>query len=269
MRVYAISDLHTDFRANRLLIDGISKSEHQSDALVVAGDIADRLEIIEETLALLRSKFHSVYYTPGNHELWVRSDDCDSVEKFFKIIEMCRRLDIQTSPTRIGRLWIVPLFSWYDAQFDCEGGKDDEDLQGWADYHFCRWPADIRSVSVFFSDMNKQRVKRYDGEVISLSHFLPRRELLPKTERLRFKGLPKVAGTSLLEAQIRSLEPAVHVLGHSHIDCDRVIDGIRYVQNSLKYPQERLGSGLSLKLVWNQTSAHCVEEVSRPEETAN
>jgi hypothetical protein len=75
--------------------------------------------------------------------------------------------------------------------------------------------------------------------VISFSHFLPRRDLLPAPERLKFKGLPQVAGCTALEGQIRRLKSAVHVFGHSHILCDRVIDGIRYVQNPLRYPRER------------------------------
>jgi hypothetical protein len=29
-----------------------------------------------------------------------------------------------------------------------------------------------------------------------------------------------------------------------------VIDGVRYVQNALRYPRERGGAGLALKKVW-------------------
>ena len=71
------------------------------------------------------------------------------------------------------------------------------------------------------------------------SHFVPRIELLPSQERLRFKGLPKVAGSPELEGQLRALVAEVHVFGHSHIPWDETIDGVRYLQQPQACPQER------------------------------
>jgi hypothetical protein len=68
-------------------------------------------------------------------------------------------------------------------------------------------------------------------------------------ERLRFKGLPKVAGCAALDKQIRSLKSGVHVFGHSHISCDRVIDGVRYIQNPLRYPRERTTVDFPTKII--------------------
>jgi hypothetical protein len=68
--------------------------------------------------------------------------------------------------------------------------------------------------------------------VITLSHFLPRRELLPAVEKLSFKGLPLVAGAPALDCQIRALKAVIHVFGHSHIDFDQEIEGIRYVHHA-------------------------------------
>ena len=135
--------------------------------------------------------------------------------------------------------WIVPLFSWYEPQFDAEDSADSDSLGGWADFYFCKWPPGLEQVSEFFLRMNEPRLHSYDGPVISFSHFLPRRDLLPAVERLKFKGLPKVAGCAALDEQIRALKSGVHVFGHSHIRCDRVIDGVRYIQNPLRYPRER------------------------------
>ncbi|MEW6734641.1 MAG: hypothetical protein AB1489_25175, partial [Acidobacteriota bacterium] len=83
----------------------------------------------------------------------------------------------------------------------------------------------------------------------------PRRELLPPVEYLKFKGLPKVAGCTTLEAQIRQLSAAIHVFGHSHINCDKVIDGVRYLQNALSYPRERAQRSINFKLLWDSTVA--------------
>jgi len=255
MRIYAVSDLHTDYKANRLLLEGLSSSAHRHDTLLLAGDIADHLDSIEETLALLRAKFSQLFYMPGNHELGVRAVEYDSLEKLARVLEICDRLGVQTRPARAGELWVVPLYSWYDAEFDFDESGETEELEAWADFYFCRWPKTVESVFQYFLKLNASRIKSYDGAVITLSHFLPRRELLPETSRLRFKGLPKVSGSAGLERQIRELNSIAHVFGHSHINCDLLIDGVRYVQNALRYPLERRNAPFALKQVWPFASA--------------
>jgi hypothetical protein len=86
--------------------------------------------------------------------------------------------------------------------------------------------------------------------VITLSHFLPRRELLPAIEMLSFKGLPLVAGAIALDRQIRALNAAIHVFGHSHIDFDQTIEGVRYVHHAFDYPREEGCSKEPLKQIW-------------------
>ncbi|MGA9770944.1 MAG: metallophosphoesterase [Blastocatellia bacterium] len=261
MRIFAISDLHTDFRENWQLVEQLSKSLYQNDVLIVAGDIADTNEIIKRTLSLLRSRFKMVFYTPGNHELWVRNrtEGFDSIDKLNSILSLCESLDVRTRPTLAGKIWIVPLFSWYDLEFDSDDTDDhsesDDQILGWADFHFCKWPQGIQQLSEYFMNLNLPNIKPYDRPIISFSHFLPRIELLPAKENLLFKGLPKVAGSRLLEKQIRELQSVTHVFGHSHINLDCVIDGIRYLQNALRYPRERSDGGLSLKEIQDFNTA--------------
>ncbi|HEX7331909.1 MAG TPA: metallophosphoesterase [Pyrinomonadaceae bacterium] len=250
MRVFAISDLHTDFAANWNALQKISSGDYKQDALIIAGDIADSLAVISRTLVLLRSRFARVFYVTGNHELWVRMDNCHSVEKLNRILALCDNLGVETKPARVETFWIVPLFSWYDSAYDEDGSADTLELEGWGDYHFCRWPLEIKSVSDYLLNLNTPHIKVYDAPVISFSHFLPRRDLLPPTRKLKFKGLPRVAGSTAIDYQVRALKSGVHVFGHSHINCDRVIDGIRYVQNKMGYPRERVFSRLRLKQVW-------------------
>jgi Icc-related predicted phosphoesterase len=249
MRILAVSDLHTDFHENKMLLEQLPDVTAQGDVLIVAGDISDRLDTLKSTLALLRTKFMKVFYVPGNHELWVRKGDHTSIEKFFTVLALCETLDIQTSPEKVAAVWVVPLFSWYEPQFDAENSGDADALGGWADFYLCKWPAGMEPVCDFFLKMNEPRLRSYDGPVISFSHFLPRRDLLPSVERLKFKGLPRVAGCAALDEQIRSLNSCVHVFGHSHIGCDRVIDGVRYIQNPLRYPRERTSADFPIKVI--------------------
>ncbi|HZF37997.1 MAG TPA: metallophosphoesterase [Blastocatellia bacterium] len=250
MRIFAVSDLHTDFAENRRRLQQLSSIRYLQDVLVVAGDIADDLKIIAWTLRLLRSKFGKVVYVPGNHELWVRNTPHDSVEKFHQILSLCDEIGIFTRPARAGKAWIIPLFSWYDVGFDDDNTADVATLEGWADFYFCKWPDKIRSVSEYFLKINEPNIMAYNGPVITFSHFLPRRELLPPVSKLSFKGLPLVAGAPALDRQIRVLNSVIHVFGHSHINYDQVIDGVRYVHHAFGYPREEGSSEYHPKQIW-------------------
>jgi predicted MPP superfamily phosphohydrolase len=75
-RVWAVSDLHTDYAINmNLWARGMDSTNTQKDVLLLAGDVCDDLATLEETLALLCAKFQHVFYVVGNHELWVRESD--------------------------------------------------------------------------------------------------------------------------------------------------------------------------------------------------
>jgi hypothetical protein len=61
MRIFAVSDPHTDFAENRRRLKGLSSTRHLQDAVVVAGDIADDLKIIAGTLPAMRSTLGKVF----------------------------------------------------------------------------------------------------------------------------------------------------------------------------------------------------------------
>jgi Calcineurin-like phosphoesterase len=249
MRLFATSDLHTDYKENFRWLGEISDSEYRDDALIVAGDISDRLETIRDTLALLRSKFRHLLFTPGNHELWVRDAEYDSIEKLQRVLELCADLSVSTSPVRFEEFWVVPLFSWYDGVFDAEMSNERPARQAWADFHFCKWPADLGPLPDYFLGLNKPHLKTYDAPVVTFSHFLPRADLLPPKEYLRISWLGSVSVCAALDSQIRKLESVVHVCGHTHTRVDHVIDGVRYVQNAVRYPKERTPASVPIKLI--------------------
>jgi predicted phosphodiesterase len=255
MRIYAISDLHTDFGENLRMVRRLSPHTYSRDALLVAGDIADRIEVIEETLFLLSAKFRKVFYVPGNHELWVRFDGCDSFEKLRRVLSLCRRLGVHVEPARAGGVWVVPLLSWYETRPEQLGAEAACELEAWADFYFCSWPEAAGSVPDLLLRMNVPSLRRYDGGVITLSHFVPRRDLLPDTSELSFKALPQVAVCRRLDEQLRAVGSLVHVFGHTHIPCDRVVDGVRYVQNAFGYPPRKDDSSFPVKQVWPPAGA--------------
>ncbi len=234
------------------MLERISDSRYRDDVLLVAGDIASNIDTIQGTLSLLLSKFAAVFYVPGNHEFWVGNGHISSIDKFEGLLRLCETLGVHVRPAKVGSVWIVPLFSWYSPDFDDDGRQYAAQLVAWTDFYACRWPEGMTDMAEYFYDVNLPRIRQYDGPVISMSHFLPRPELLPPREYLFFKALPQVAGSHLLERQIRQLHSHTHVYGHSHIRRDLLLDGIRYLHNPLSLPRRYRLTDFPEKVIWQE-----------------
>ncbi|KAJ8612533.1 hypothetical protein CTAYLR_003700 [Chrysophaeum taylorii] len=243
-RVWCASDLHVDCAANyeRLL----SFEAHPEDALIVAGDVATSLDVLEDALSCLRRKFKEVFFVVGNHELWLgksRPDVRTSIDKLFKIIDLCDDLGVRTDPAFVApELLVVPLYSWY-RRFD--GADHAGHLLEYFDVA-CKWPwpggsLDDRTAD-FFMALNEGTLKWVDenarrpddATVLSFSHFVPKVPVLFPG----FVAFRHVMGCPELDAQIDRLDPRVHVFGHSHLNVDEILGSTRFVQHALGHPAD-------------------------------
>ncbi|KAL4854508.1 hypothetical protein ACK3TF_004685 [Chlorella vulgaris] len=271
MRVWAVSDIHTDYAQNLQWVEelvtgssgGAAAEGFKQDALIVAGDVSDDLATLEKTLQLLADAFAHVFFVPGNHDLWVRRDErgkYDSLEKLRRVQALCARLGVLTEPACVGGLWVFPLLSWYHASWDREpdvaGAQPISKVM--LDFHVCSWAsaphlnAHDESLAAHFDALNEpafsaalKQVEEAAASaggvrppVLSFSHFLPRQELLPEKRMLYMPNLAKAAGSDLLEARVRRLKPLAHVFGHTHFSWDMAVEGQRYVQWPRGYPSE-------------------------------
>uniref|UniRef100_A0A7S3K0D4 Calcineurin-like phosphoesterase domain-containing protein n=1 Tax=Aureoumbra lagunensis TaxID=44058 RepID=A0A7S3K0D4_9STRA len=244
-RLWAVSDLHADVAKNREWVRALPL--RQQDAIIVAGDIASKLADLETNLTLLASKFKYVFYTFGNHELFLTPPGyATSVHKMFEILNLCDSLGIITSSAFLGSdVLVVPMFSWYRRRGPDAGLLEFFDAA-------CKWPWNIESslddaVANFFFKLNEgtlrfcaeMRSKLFssnnsDPPLVSFSHFVPYIDhLFPG-----FVAFRHVMGAPELDDQINSLSPLVHVFGHSHINVDEIVHGTRFVENALGHPQE-------------------------------
>lgn len=261
-RVFALSDLHLDYRDNRDKFDALSASEYARDALLLGGDLTHDLGLLEEALASARAKFAEVFFVPGNHELWLRENLFeDSWQKFEHILGMCRTLGVRTDPLKLatdnGDVWVVPLFSWYvqphegDDSLHKDKPGEDKTLSMWLDNQLIKWPDwNGRIADEVFLELNRSRLqRRYDAPVLSFSHFLPRTDLVFRTPAEIAQGPPmhdrnpafnftSVAGSQGLERQIRALGSRVHVYGHQHRNRHREVEGVTYISHCMGYPRE-------------------------------
>uniref|UniRef100_A0A2N9EJQ5 Calcineurin-like phosphoesterase domain-containing protein n=1 Tax=Fagus sylvatica TaxID=28930 RepID=A0A2N9EJQ5_FAGSY len=123
LRVFVLSDLHTDYADNMKWVKSISTVTHKKDVLLVAGDVAELYDNFVLTMSLLKDRFEHIFYIPGNHDLWCRLDGedyVDSLQKLNKLLDACRVLGVETNPMIVDGLGIIPLFSWYHESFDRE-----------------------------------------------------------------------------------------------------------------------------------------------------
>ncbi|KAL5725444.1 hypothetical protein ACHQM5_008586 [Ranunculus cassubicifolius] len=173
-------------------IKSLSTSKFQKDVLLVAGDVAETFNTFFTTMSILMDKFHHVFYVPGNHDLWCRSNGektmyLDSIDKLNELLIACRKIGVKTSPDIIHGVGIIPLFSWYHQSFDKE--KDITSIRipslemACKDFHACKWPGELSSrdlsLALYFDAMNEniyhqtKEIRSCCRQIITFSHFLP------------------------------------------------------------------------------------------------
>eukprot|EP00656_Telonema_subtile_P043237 TRINITY_DN49622_c0_g1_i1.p1 TRINITY_DN49622_c0_g1~~TRINITY_DN49622_c0_g1_i1.p1 ORF type:complete len:359 (+),score=47.24 TRINITY_DN49622_c0_g1_i1:402-1478(+) len=255
--VWAVSDLHMELPQNMEWLKSLPRCG--MDTLIVAGNVATSMRVLEVALSLLVERFQHVFYVPGNIELWLDgSSSCedsehsrDSGSKFLEILSLCDRLRVHTTPQFVGNLLICPLFSWYKVGDEGLGfGQplpDDSELQ--AVDAKCSWPAYLspkqHAIADFFADLNRASdtvSERHSDEisVISFSHFVPYKELFPGPAAMRH-----VMGCERIARQVASCGSIVHVFGHSRIRVDRFIHNTRYIQAALGMLDDSLSASPS------------------------
>jgi len=285
MRIFTVSDLHVDFAENFEWLKQLSTADYKDDALITAGDISHNMHELTEVLKILSSKFSRVFFVPGNHELWMHNSDWhDSVHKFEVILKNCDKYNILYRPEKLGEhdvnpAWVVPLFSWYtqpdegdDSLYLDKPGEDSSNRM-WSDNLYIKWPDDgqetFKPVQFFLEKNKKYLQENFDSPVISFSHFLPRQEvmfrggirpsaeLIKKYDRRPAFNFSRVAGSSLIEKQLRQIDSYIHIHGHQHLNRDMIIHGVRYFSNCLGYPAERRRGQIfnaGLMKIWDTAS---------------
>lgn len=235
-RVFALSDIHFDHRENEDWVHGIDDNAFQDDVLIVAGNLADSKVAVGRGLTTLRQKFRRVFYTVGNHEMSITHAEHarypDSIAKLHAIIAECDELGVDIFPAPVCEgVTILPLFSWYSAEFDEKDPFPDPNAH--YDKH-CKWPMDPDlQVWKYMAKLNESFLaKPYFGTVISFSHFLPRKGLPFDASR---KNSAKAVGCEMLEEQLRAAGSKLHVYGHSRSRFGGMLQGVRYANMPLGF----------------------------------
>ncbi len=252
----AIADLHVEHEDNRELV-GRLEPLSERDWLIVCGDVAERPEDVAWALGLLRDRFQTVIWTPGNHELLAHRDDPPAMRgerRYRHLVELCRGLGVIT-PEDPFPVWdgpggparVVPLFLLYDYSFGRNGSSRESALQR-------AYDAGVVCVDEFLLDPAPHpsreawcevRVRETEQRLLEAEPVLPavlvnHYPLLAEPTRvLRHPEFAQWCGTTRTEDWHRRFRATAVVYGHLHIPRTTWHDGVRFEEVSLGYPRER------------------------------
>lgn len=262
----AISDLHVSQPENRALVEELHPHS-PDDWLLVAGDVAERVADVEWTLGLLRERFATVIWAPGNHELWTANDPVQlrGVARYQHLVDACRRLGVLTPEDDFpvwtgagGPVRIAPLFLLYDYTFRVDGAESKAESLEQAraagivctdeyllhpDPHSTRDAWCRERVA-----LTRRRLEACDQEIplVLMNHWPLIRE---PTRVLWYPEFAQWCGTELTADWHRRFRTAAVVYGHLHIPRSTVHDGVPFLEVSLGYPREWRRRGLPVPLL--------------------
>ena len=250
----AVSDLHVSYAENREVVEGLRPTS-PDDWLLVAGDVAERFESIEWALRLLRDRFATVIWAPGNHELWTPPTDpvtLRGVERYEALVEMARGLGVCTpeDPYPVwqgpdGPVTVAPLFLLYDYTFRPDGCATKEEGLAYAhetgvvctdEYLLHPDPYPTRDDwSRARVALTEERLATITTPTVLVNHYPLVRE---PTRVLRYPEFAQWCGTEATAEWHTRFHAAAMVYGHLHIPRTTRYDGVRFEEVSLGYPRE-------------------------------
>ena len=243
--LWAVSDLHAAVRVNGDRIDELVPP-NPHDWLIVAGDVAERIDLVTNTLARLKNRYATVIWVPGNHELFSRGQDAfKGRSKYDRLVEGCREIGVITpeDPFPVfGGVTVVPLFTLYDYSFRPPGTTVEQELASAKQKQivmtdeFAIAPfVDVRAWCWDRLAYSIKRLSRVEGETVLINHWPLVQE---PTLYLRWPEVALWCGTRHTRSWPRRYNAKAVVYGHLHMPNRANIDGVDHIEVSLGYPRE-------------------------------
>jgi 3',5'-cyclic AMP phosphodiesterase CpdA len=252
--LFAISDLHLNYRENRDMAEAL-RPRTPDDWLAVAGDVGHRFDDVLGFLRLMIGRFDKVLFTPGNHDLWALGDgEPRGLDRYHRLMDACRAIGVLTPedpyplwPDPAGPIAVAPLFVFYDYSLRPEGvSKEAAMAAAYKAGVVCtdelRLPPDpYPTRDAWCADRLDQSRARLDAlpagtRSVLIAHW----PLHPRpVGRLRHPEFSLWCGTRHTEDWHIRYRAVASVHGHLHIPLTEDIDGVRHEEVSLGYPRER------------------------------
>lgn len=263
-KLWAIADIHLSFKSNR---EEWAKLQPRGpeDGLILAGDVGETLEVLNEAFEIAKKNFKHVFWVPGNHELYTAKSSAEvemhlrGESKYMACVKAATRHGVLT-PEDEYMTWvyedddglqvaamICPIFTLYDYSFRPADVPREKALE-WAmekgiratdesllhpDPYLTRdaWCSSLVSQS----ETKLERAAATGFPLVIINHW-PLREdtiFIPRVPRFSIW-----CGTKKTEDWHTKYHAKVIVTGHLHVRRTDWIDGVRFEEVSLGYPKQ-------------------------------
>ncbi|GAB3941243.1 metallophosphoesterase family protein [Corynebacterium tapiri] len=241
MKLWAAADLHANIPANGRRVSELNAPD---DWLIVAGDVAERIDDTVRILGDLRQRFARVIWAPGNHELFA-TEGLAAKEKYQELVTRLREIDVLTPEdpfATFGGVTICPLFTLYDYSFRGAGLSIQEALRQAEDRkqvmtdEFAIAPhVDVRAWCWERLTYSVRRLSQISGPTVLVNHWPLVQE---PTLKLRYPNIALWCGTRHTRQWPTRYNAQAVIYGHLHMPGTMVVDGVPHHEVSLGYPRE-------------------------------
>lgn len=237
-----ISDLHLETWADSLNWSGLSTSP----VLIIAGDLARDSRLIRVALKHLSECYAAIFYIDGNDEHRFKLDRLGESYKLFSrnINNLHRVTFLQDNVVVIDGVALLGTNGWWT--FDLDPTVDSEQAKDWMlKAYLAKHPDHMVNAGMIAaagkvdaeylaSSVARLQTHKDVKKIMIITHTVPGLDLIQHD--LDFDGKPIIncMGNPYLRlATTQDSEKKIHTwcFGHYHGSVDRVIDGIRFVNN--------------------------------------
>ena len=237
-----ISDLHLESWDQPLDFTGLATSP----VCVVAGDVARDPTLVRKFLKHLSDCYAAVFYIDGNDEHRFRMDDLDaSYQELNKTLRRIPRVTyLQDNVVVIDGVAILGTNGWFG--FDLDEDIDTEGTKQWMKNAYeplvpgvvlnAQQMQDASRTDAAYLVSSIQRLQTHQDvkKIVIVTHTVPEADLIKHDIHLAGNYSFNVMGNRLMRlVQTNDTEKKIHTwcFGHYHGSVDRVLNGIRYVNN--------------------------------------
>lgn len=244
MKMGVISDIHADINGAYPLLEALrAKLEREgADCLVIAGDISNHytstLRFVEE---LAQRVGKSVYFVPGNHDLWDQAGECRDTRSIYE--RYSRHPGCLVDKTvDLGAGWILTgETGWYDYSLGdpryCARDFEERQKGGrvWQDSLHVHWHAPDRDVHRAMLHRLRERLADREKKYIAVTHMIPNAlfSVSSGTEDWDYFNAflgSREYGKAFMRAGVRYA-----LFGHVHYRKQLKEDGVHYICPCLNY----------------------------------
>ncbi|KAL9089947.1 MAG: hypothetical protein Q9165_005476 [Trypethelium subeluteriae] len=266
-KLYAIGDVHLSFKGNREALQELKPKPN--DGLILVGDVGESSEHLTIAFSKAKECFKTVFWTPGNHELYsLRAEEqaeggsLKGEEKYLHCVEVARTFGVITPEDPYQFWWcegkngeavpylIAPIFTLYDYSFrpdhvkleDAVAWAREENIEATDEYMLHPDPYPTREawceVLVNRTAARLTETVAHYGlsvKVVLAGHWPLRQDLV------NIRLIPRFSiwcGTKRTEDWHIHFNAEVVVSGHLHIRRTDWRDSVRFEECSLGYPRQ-------------------------------